>query len=274
MALIRCMHCYKQISDKASVCPHCGSTVDRPKDVNRFCEDCGTELSVECTSCPVCGCPVPAKDEVPQKVEVTSVTLPKMKRNVRKYIVIIVLLIFAAIAGLFVNNKIQAQKAAEEAAKLREEYAEKLDSVSYTMLMGAIEAENAGNLIKSVWYDAIHKEYNTETIKYTRPDSSYPYVDFNTALSNLFKDSTFIDKIDSIESNQDSVSQFMKDLKNPPEEYRDAYEALRKYYDAYTALVNLVTSPSGSLQSFTQDFLDADTALANSFETMQMYLDD
>lgn len=39
--------------------------------------------------------------------------------------------------------------------------------VSYTMLDGAAKAENAGNLIKSVWYNAIYEERDTETDKYT-----------------------------------------------------------------------------------------------------------
>lgn len=35
------------------------------------------------------------------------------------------------------------------------------------MLDGAAKAENAGNLIKSVWYNAIYEERDTETDKYT-----------------------------------------------------------------------------------------------------------
>lgn len=228
MALIRCMHCYKQISDRAAVCPHCGSTIERPKDANMYCEDCGTELPVECTSCPICGCPVSSEQDTPQKVEVTSVALPKMKRNVKKYIVIILLLILAVVVAIFVNHKIQTQKAAEEAALLRMEYAENLDTVSYTMLMGAIEAENAGNLIKKVWYNAIHEVRSNETDKYTMKGTySKHFTDFNSALSSLFSDPDFADTIDSIESNQNSVSRLMKELKNPPDEYRDAYEALK-----------------------------------------------
>lgn len=35
------------------------------------------------------------------------------------------------------------------------------------MIDGAAKAENAGNLIKSVWYNAIFEERNSETDKYT-----------------------------------------------------------------------------------------------------------
>lgn len=274
MALIQCVYCNKQISDKAKMCPHCRHKIEDTKEVGIFCEDCGTELDAECTSCPVCGCPVPSNVDVPQKVEVTSFALPKMKKNIKKVTLLIVLPIIVATVVLSVGKHIQNQKAEEAAANQKAEYAANLDTVSFLMLQGASEAETAGNLIQSVWHDAIYKEQNAATYKYVRPDRSEPYVDFNTALINLFSDPDFTDTIKSIESNQESVSALMKELKNPTDEYRDAYDALKNYYNAYTVLVNLVTSPSGSLQSFTQDFHDADTKLINSFETMQVYLED
>ena len=51
MALINCKECGQQISDSASVCPHCGAPVVR--DV--FCPSCGTKVPENVKFCPNCG---------------------------------------------------------------------------------------------------------------------------------------------------------------------------------------------------------------------------
>lgn len=273
MALINCRNCGKQISDKAKVCPQCGEAVILAPAVMeaqlRLCEECGTELPEGCESCPNCGCPVAVTEEVqeeaPQKVEVTSVNLPKMKAGTKKYIVIAVAVVIA-LAAMLLMGKQNAQK------KRLEEYGSDLKSISYTMLQGAVEAEEAGNLIKRVWYNSIYEERDSETDKFTRPNG-YFLDDFNDALNNLFSDSDFRRTISSIESNQSTVARKMKELKNPPEEFEDAYDALKDYYDAYTALTNMATNPSGSLQTYSQSFNAADTELVNCYEAMQIYLD-
>lgn len=281
MALIKCSNCEKEISDKAKACPQCGQPVVLAADIPEenppiLCEECGTEIPDGVDACPNCGCPVPAKEEVvdeaPQKVEVTAVNLPKMTKNTKKYIVIAVVAVLAVIIALFVGKSVKEQKLAEEAAQRSADYASTLETASYTMLLGAIEAEEAGNLIKNVWYNAIYEERDTKTDKYTRPDGWW-VDDFNEALGNLFSDSDFIGTISSIESNQELVAGLMKDLKNPPEEYEDAYEAIKELYDAYTSLTNLATNPTGSLQTFSENFNEADTAVVNCYDAMELYID-
>ena len=51
----------------------------------------------------------------------------------------------------------------------------------------------------------------------------------------------------------------MKDLVNPPEEYKEAYEKLQDFYDSYFELTNLVISPTGSLSSYTNAILTKPT---------------
>lgn len=281
MALIKCSNCEKEISDKAKACPQCGQPVvfvtDIPEEKTPVvCEECGTEIPDGADACPNCGCPVPAEeetvDEAPQKVEVTAVNLPKMNRNAKKYGIIACVAVLAIVMALFVGNKMKEQKLAEEAAQRSADYASTLETASYTMLLGAIEAEEAGNLIKSVWYNAIYEESDSKTDKYTRPNGWW-VSDFNDALGNLFSDASFISTVSSIESNQELVAGLMKDLKNPPEEYEDAYDAIKELYDAYTALTNLATNPTGSLQTFSQNFNEADTAVANCYDAMELYID-
>lgn len=50
MALIKCKECGKEISDKASTCPHCGIENDFI-----ICPECKKEIRKRLTSCPNCG---------------------------------------------------------------------------------------------------------------------------------------------------------------------------------------------------------------------------
>ena len=66
----------------------------------------------------------------------------------------------------------------------------------------------------------------------------------------------------------------MKELRNPPKEYEDAYAALKDYYDEYLAFTNLVVDPSGSLQTFSNNFNNADSNTLNAYNAMKLYLED
>lgn len=280
MALIQCKVCGKTVSDKAKVCPGCGTDLSSgieevsPQETQPIiCEECGTEIPIGADTCPNCGCPVedaPSESSPVQKVELAAVNLPQMKPGTKKGIIIgaaaAVLLVILIMIGVNSHNK-------GTAAKISAEYSENLSSVSLSMLLGAGEAEDAGNLIRKVWYNSIHEERDPETDSYTRP-KGYFYDDFNDALRELFSDSSFQSKISSIENNQESVAELMKALRNPPEEYEEAYDAVKDCYDAYLSLTNLAISPTGSLQTYTTSFNDADTKTLNAYNALKLYLDD
>ena len=61
-------------------------------------------------------------------------------------IVLLVILIIVAIAGIFFY------KAAHKTI-----YKENLSAATSSMIMGAIKAEDSGNLIHDVWYNTIYK---------------------------------------------------------------------------------------------------------------------
>lgn len=70
MALIKCNHCERQISDKAKTCPGCGEAVEIIIDVKIKCNECGYDFSDKLQSCPECGCPI----EVVEAKEKTNKT--------------------------------------------------------------------------------------------------------------------------------------------------------------------------------------------------------
>ena len=51
MSLINCKECGQQISDAASVCPHCGA----PVVTDIYCSHCGTRIPENTRYCPNCG---------------------------------------------------------------------------------------------------------------------------------------------------------------------------------------------------------------------------
>lgn len=278
MAMISCPNCGGQVSDKAKKCVHCG-TVLIPEE-KRYCPECGAELEESAVFCEKCGCPAEEMKDaanLPQAVEVTGVKIAKKSKRI-----FIVLLIFIAVctAIAYAKAQIQREKAiaaaeeeAAEAAQISEEYSANLEMAAYSMIASAGQAEECGNLIKQVWYNAIYEERNTSTDKYTRPNG-YFVKDFNDALNNLFEDSSFQTRIRNIEKNQDTMNSLMKELKNPPEEYEDAYEAVSELYDAYLTLTNLVVNPTGSLQTYSSDFNDADSEALKCFNAVSIYLED
>lgn len=280
MALIQCSNCGKEISDKAKECPHCGQAISSEILDNYYspviCGECGHEIPFGMDSCPNCGCPVSSEethyDDTPQKVELASVNLPRIKKKTRSYLKIVAIAIVVVIIAVLTGSYIHQRNEEAEAARISEEYGENLATASYTMLLGAAEAEDAGNLIRSVWYNSIHEERDSETDKYTRPNGRF-VSDFNVAISNLLSDSDFQVTISSIRSNQDTVADLMRALTNPPEEYEEAYSAIRDLYAAYTDLTNLATNPTGSLLTYTQNFNEADSEVINCYDAMGIYID-
>lgn len=277
MAMIQCPNCGESVSDKAKSCVHCGYELHLEE--KKYCPECGQELEDNVTVCFKCGCPIEEKPEasedsksqsIPQQVEVTGV---KVNKNIKKIIAFIAVAIVVAIIAVFGIQQQKKQNEAKEAAKKSQEYGENLELATLTMLTGAADAETCGNLIKQVWYNSIYEKRDTTTDKYTRP-KGYFEPDFNKALSNLYYDSSFSSKVSGIKDNQSSVQKLMKNLKNPPEEYKDAYDALSKLYDAYTKLTNLAIDPAGSLQTFSDNFTEADTEFSNCYSTMELYIGD
>lgn len=257
MALIKCMHCEKEISDKATVCPRCGMPVESLHLTKKWvCEECHTECDEKDVVCPNCGCPASKEDGL-QKVEIASIAVPKV--DVKKYVVIIFVAVVVLLGGFMVF------KGGSEKS-----YLSNLKNASSTMLDGAADAEAACNMISKVWRNAIYEKWDKETNKYVCPDDYY--LDFNDALANLFSDPAFASDIRTIENNQEKVAGIMKKLSNPPEKYKDAYQVIKNYYSAYTSLTNLATNPTGSLQTFSSNFSSSVDDVVKSLHEIEMYL--
>lgn len=233
------------------------------------CPECGREISDKVTSCPHCGYPFEQPDapsSAPQQVEVTSVKLgssdPAKKKKTKKLILAAVVAVVAIFAVFF---GVKSQTAANQ----RSQYIDNLSSVRMLMLAGAIDAEELCNLTKSVWYNTIFEESDSATDKYTKSSYGLFHSDFDTSISNLYADASTKETVSDIQENQSLVDDLMKDLQNPTEEFAACYETLDSLYDVYKTLTNLAVSPTGSLNTFSETFRDADSSFLTYFEKME-----
>jgi len=115
MALINCIECNAQISDKAKKCPKCGVDIIVKEKVK--CYECNTELEMEAKECYNCGAEqLVNKVKIPQSVnEEEAIINTEIKRTKIKWIVgISSILIIATIVILIINKN---QPSAEEVAK-------------------------------------------------------------------------------------------------------------------------------------------------------------
>ena len=232
------------------VCPHCNYRNANISTDKVTCHECGEDYDNTQSFCPSCGCP-------------NNKTTPKKKKH-KGMIITSIILSVVIIIGLLGSFIINTGKA--------EVYSYNLETVTYKMLDGAAKAETAGNLIKSVWYNAIYEERDNETDKYTMKNGKF-VDDFNDALDMLFSDESFIASISEIESNQSEVLELMKALKSPPKEYEEAYSVLKDYYENYSKMIKIVINPTGSLNTFSEDFNTYDTETVELYEKMRLYLD-
>ena len=270
MAMIKCPKCGGDISDKSEKCVHCGESLLKEE---RKCEECGEKLKSKDKVCPKCGCPVSKeKGQKPQQVELTKVNI---KPSVSKKKLIIIIAIIVGLIATGIGTKVILDKREENRLLMESNtYESNLRMIVLDMLMGAADAEECGNLIKKVWYNSIYETIDSETDNYTRKNygTGAFYDDFNDALGNLFSDEDFNNKIEKIKENQSSVAKQMKEMKNPPAEWEDAYQDLRDYYDNYLTFTNLVINPSGSLTTFSTNFNNADSEALNGYNKLNTYL--
>lgn len=213
------------------------------------CPDCGREVSRRAEKCPNCGCPVEKKgyEKIkPQQVEVASI---KMAVKTKKIIIGIIIFVILCVGG-GVGYKIYSDYKAEKIYRdSYNEYIDNLERVRILMLSGGSDAESLCNLTLRVWGNAISQKYDRETNKYMKDDYG-SWNDFNTALANLYADSSTISKISNIESNQTSVKDLIKKLQDPPEGLDKCYDTVSDLYEAYKILVDLAINPSGSYRDF------------------------
>lgn len=240
-------------------CPNCGQV--QVRDESGKCIKCGTFISA-----------IQKENKEPQKqvdagrIEAGAAgnVATKAKKKGKKLPIVITLIsllvVVAVCATLFV--KIQRKK----------EYIDALYTLRASVLLGGSEAEDLGNLTRSVWYDAIFKEYDSETKPYVLNEHGGYVTNFNEAIRNLSNDESIQTQKDIISGTLDVAEDAMSVLKSPPEDMRECYEVAFDLYTEFSNLCNLAINPSGSLQSYTEEFRETDGDVADLYERLNVIM--
>lgn len=265
MALIKCKSCGCDVSDKARVCPNCGQKLVNDITKERLCTECGSYVPEDTDTCPKCGCPFECDNNAStrtQKVEVTKINLAKLEPRKKK-------IILGAVAAVVVIAIIIAVSVSSARKRNYANYQDNYNQVSMLMLQGAAKSENACNLIVRVWGNAIDKEFDAKTDKYTH--NRYKFYDFNEALDNLFADEDFASDITEITENRKQVSDMMNKISYPPDEFKEAYDEIKDLYDVYQIITKLAENPTGSYNSYSSEFSDADNSFMTQYNRVELY---
>lgn len=233
MALIKCPECGKEISDTSKACVHCGF-----------------------------------------KLEVSEKEKKKNKKKIVKIVIILVVVALLAGLVLFIRAKVAESKARAQEIRERsraELYKSDLYLISFKILSAGAETERCGNLVRDVWYNTIWEKDDPDTDIYTKSNGVF-YDDFNDALAVLFASDTYKTYVTNIKDYKTEISTSMKDMKNPPEDYADAYEALKDFYDEFISFSNICINPSGNYNTYSSNFTTGDNSLMAAYNKLEPYI--
>lgn len=195
--------------------------------------------------------------------------LPKNKKKLGKKAIAgiiagAVVLVIAIVAGVLLSMQAQATEKYNE-------YVDNLDSLSSNGLQAASLAEGIGNTTNSVWRAAIWDADET----WDADIEKYHASDFNDALAKLYADSDVKTKIANMKSYMSEVESLMGKLKNPPDpELEEAYDAAKEFASTVEDLVDLAADPSGSLQTYSANFSNADDACVKALKKLTKEIPD
>lgn len=248
MALIVCNECGREVSENANACPNCGNPIsdDTTKNLND-----GVASENENTL-------------FDSKTD--SLKSPDHNRKKRMLlmgaaaIVLLVAIVIIATLAIRSNNKRNSIKALQE--------------IQTTSISGGAAAEAVCNTIKKVWYNTIYEEVDTVTDIYTRQVNGSFHDDFNTALGIYFVSETYTSDTDLVEANKDSIKKSLKIIDKYTVGLTKHYDAAQDLYDAYRDLATLALSPTGSLQTYSASFSEADSNLLKAYEDFSDLMED
>ena len=187
----------------------------------------------------------------------------KLKWGIAIGAVTIIVVVVAALSVKAANSR------KEEAAL------EALNKVYSDAITGGIACEDAGNMIKKVWNNAIFKNEDPDTDIYTRYlNGAGGFMNFNDALSEYFLNGDYTEKVGTARAYEGYIKDGMKELDKVPKALSEHYAAAKDVRSAYKRLLNVVDDPSGNLEAFSNSFQDADTNLADACDELKYLLED
>lgn len=251
------------------------------------CPECRHKFSTYAQTCPRCGFPLRAVTPLSDNDQLTALNASAgfaesgcMQRKKKKkgfIAVVAILLVIASLiacAAAFIIQKqkmetdekakqesirqeslAEQERLEQERLKARAEYITDLNDFSKKVAVGNYLAAYVCFTTKNVWYDSIYREYDEETVAYTQTNGKF-HDDFNESINKLYDSAEITDAISQIIDNRKLVADLYKSLMHPEPEFEDCFRAVEEVYSVYFGLTGLAISPGGSLNSYTEKYLD------------------
>lgn len=212
--------------------------------------------------------------ETLQQESTPDKTKPKMSK--KKKIIIaastVIILIITAVCATLYSMTIQKEKAEKQYKDSFNAYVDSLVDAEASMLYGESVSAKLCDMVSNVWNDAIYKNYRDSTYAYTHPDDKY--VDFNTALYNLYADTSTSEKVKDITTNKDRVDIIMRQLQNPTEEFKACYNTITELYVEYSSITGMSIKLSGSFTSYNNDINTTRSAFMDAYNKLNAQIPD
>lgn len=259
-----CGLCGTPLGDGQMFCPNCGTAKSTAKGEEtapkaNVCAKCGAELREGQAFCPQCGQKVglAVDSSVNSAIHQFNAGVQKQsKKKKRLPIILIILLAIAAVAGGIVYSSIQKKNAEEAIA----EYMRNAKSFYTKVLSSGSTLEDIGNEIQKSWRAYVKSERYNGRYYYSVDDA------ISAALSNSSYD------VSSVKNADSSIESLYKKLLTVPDtsnqELLEIKDAVKDAYKAYQNMYDCIISPSGNYNTWTSDFGDVDSDLADTIRDL------
>lgn len=233
-----CPKCNQEVSNDSIFCNKCGNSLEHVAINNEYHED---EIQTEISN-------VIEKEDDGEETESESA---KLKEHRYKKIVIAIVLVAVSLFGLiYYNNYNKTQ----EATKYKEEYEINFTIGTIDILTETYASQLMCSTISSVWRDSIDSRYK----------------DFNTEITRLQEDWKAKGVLKNRETAKAEIEKKMKQLQNPPEDYKEAYKLIVELYGYYSQIYNQAVSPGGSLLTYNQDVNQKSSDFDKTYEKIKV----
>ena len=153
-----------------------------------------------------------------------------------------------------------------------DEYNQSLHEFKKLTLKSGLKAEGVCNMIEAIWTDTIYGNLNADTAEYTH-SNGVVHDSFNTSLALFFVSESYKADKELIESGLSEVDKMYLSLAGPPKGCEEGYKIATTLYEQYEIVIGLAANPSGSLNSYSDAFSDADTEYANAYKKLDRYFE-
>lgn len=207
------------------------------KQKTKICKECGAENPPKSKFCQSCG--------------------NKIKTGKKKKILIIIIaiMLICGVAIKKVSDKQQLQESVNA-------------YITFVRVM-VTQSKQITSTTEQVWRDAIEKNYNSETLKYTKNEryTSTIFVSPSKALLKLYSDPDFASKVVLVKGYKEKLDDIYYVLLQKTDKYPELERKLDTTYELFGKITKMVESPQGSLMTYQTEtrqlYNDMDSALTS-----------